>query len=149
MSAINSALTRIAAIQAGLSITLPVAVSTKRAYRYPPSRDKALTDFPCWINMPRLVRVEPHIGLLVRWYTVRMQVFVQEADLDRGAEIAQELVEAAIVEFTKPSNLDLNGNVTNTSIRGADPTIGMLEWAGHGYPGGDLLLDVEIKSSVN
>ncbi len=142
---IRSALDRITAIQAGLSITSPVTASIKKAYKYVPKQDAALPDAPAWMNDWTLSREERHIDLRIQHYTVHMQLFVNDADQDRAADIATAFMAQAVDGFD--ADVTLDGNVTNSALRGGDPTLVSLGRAGQSYIGLDLFLDLEMKEA--
>lgn len=146
---IRDALVRVAAIQAGLSITDPVTDPTpyeiKRAYTTFPDRDSALPDCPCWINSWTLVREDRNPGMREAFYQIRMQLFIDDTDLDVGADIATAFMEKIMDALD--ADTSLGGTSTGTTLRGGDPTLGLLEWAGQGYPGLDLFLDLKMTES--
>lgn len=145
---ITAAVARLAAIEAGLSITSPASVGVKRAYTFPPNRQHALADTPCWVNSWQLARIEWGLGGTAgprsEYYTVHAQLFVLDADLNRGAAVASAFLPA----FVTAVNADwtLGGTVRAVDVRGGDPTLALLEWAGQGYAGLDLYCDVEVQN---
>lgn len=146
---ITTAMASIATMQAGLAITSPVSRSVKRAFTFPPNRQQALADTPCWINGWQLARIEWGLGGTAgprhEFYTVHSQLFVLDADLNRGASIASAFLPAFLVALN--ADWTLGGTVVSVDCRGGDPTLGLLEWAGQGYPGLDLYLDVEVTNN--
>lgn len=146
MTDFSPALDRIAAVQAGLTITSPVALSIKRSYRVPPSQSKMLSDLPCFINTVDMPAVQwlPN-QQRARTYTVLMQLFVGDADSDRGREIALSFLEAMITAFH--DDLTLNGTCTNQRLRGGTPTLARFSWAGSEFVGIQVLMDVFLRDS--
>jgi hypothetical protein len=145
---IRDALTQITTIQKGLRISDPVVAQVKEAYKLPPPRSTALNT-PCWINAWTLSRLERRLtgGVVRHFYTIHCQLLVEDADLDRGADIATALGVAFIT--TMNGNITVGGTVSTSLLRGADPTIGLLEWSGKSYPGLDLFLDCELNEGVS
>lgn len=145
---IRDVLTALVAIQKGIAISDPISTRVKEAYRLAPSREVALTT-PCFINAWSLIRLERRLsgGVLRHFYTVRSQLFVTDADLDRGADIASALGVAYITAIN--SNITLNGTASTSLLRGGDPTCALLEWAAKPYPGLDLFLDIELNEGVS
>ena len=140
---IRSALDEIIAMESALVITDPINATIKRAYNYFPDRKSAMPDTPCWTNAWTLNRIESGFQDNRRqFYTVNAQLFVNDADLSRAADIATgfhvALVGAAHVNST------LNGQATDMTLRGGEPTLVLLEWAGQAYVGLNLYFDVEL-----
>jgi hypothetical protein len=69
---------------------------------------------------------------------------VQDADLNRGAAIASAFLPAFLSAIG--ADFTLGGTCLFADVRGGDPTLGLLEWAGQGYPGLTLLVDVMIQN---
>ena len=150
---IRSALDRVIEIQGGLSISDPLSLSVKNAYKYSPPASVSLRgNLPAWTNEWTLERIDRHIGLRVQFYTVHMQFFCYDADLDKAADIASafhvELVTAldADVQLTGDGTVP---TVTNSALRGGNPTLAVLDRRDNQpYMGLDLFLDVEMKEGV-
>lgn len=143
---IRNALDRVIAVQGAMSISSPASIAALRAYKYVPARDSALPDTPCWFNSWSFVREERLIQLRRSFYSVRMQLAVHDADLDRAADIATAFHVAAVADFS--ADVTLNGQVTNTEFRGGSPTLVRLDWAGMTYVGLDLFLDLVMEEAV-
>lgn len=145
---ILTALQKIQAIEAALTITSPVAVAIKKAFLLGPNRGQALADTPCWINAWQLSRIEWGLGGTAgprhEFYTVHSQLFVDDADLSRSAAIATAFMPAFIVALN--ADWTLGGTVISADVRGGDPTLALLDWAGKGYAGLDLFIDVELQN---
>jgi flagellar capping protein FliD len=146
MGDIRTALTNLVTLQEGLSITAPVSSSIKRAYKYTPPMSSALPDTPCFLNTWSLTNQELDVSLRVLSYTIRMQLIVHDSDQDQAADIASSYMNAIIT--AQNADVTLNGSVTQCELRGSDPTLGVLNWAGVDYIGLDLLLDVTISDAV-
>jgi hypothetical protein len=143
---IRAAMVALATLEAGLSISSPITASVKRTYALPPNRKDALPDTPCWINGWTLVRQDKTFPPLPtrgpRYYAINAQLFVRDADLNRGADIATAFHEA--FDDALDASTAWNDAVMDWDLRGGDPTLALLEWAGEGYPGLNLLLDVVL-----
>ena len=146
MSDIRTVMTKITAMQEGLSITAPISSSIKRAYKYMPPMSSSLPDCPCWLNAWTLTRQELDIGLRVLFYSVRMQLVIDDADQDQAADIASSYMNAFINAHYQDVQFDGSCNVSY--LRGGDPTLAVLNWAGRDYIGLDLFLDCELKAAV-
>jgi len=143
---IRTAMTNLVTLQESLSITAPISSSVLRAYKFMPPMASALPDCPCWINAFSLTTQELDIGLRILFYTIRMQLAIDDSDQDRAADIAASYLNAFIT--AQNADIQLGGAVTQSTLRGGDPTLAVLTWAGVSYIGLDLLLDVEIKDAV-
>jgi hypothetical protein len=146
MADIRTVMNKVTTLQESLSITAPVSSSILRAYKYMPPMSSSLPDCPCWINAWSLQNQELAISLRVLFYTIRMQLVIDDADQDQAADIASAYMNAFIDEHYKDVQLDGSCNVSY--LRGGDPTLAVLSWAGRDYIGLDLYLDVELKAAV-
>ncbi|MCY4107885.1 MAG: hypothetical protein OXG11_02535 [Chloroflexi bacterium] len=142
---IRAALGRLVAIQGGLSITDPIAVSVGAAYKYVPRQSTTLPATPSWMNDWTLIREERHIDMRIQFYTVHMQLFVRDADQDQAADVASAFMEKTVEALD--ADVTLNGTVTRQSLRGGEPTLVSLERGGLSYIGLDLFLDLEMKEA--
>ena len=133
-------------MQAAIAITDPVTASIKKAYKYVPAASVALPDTPCWTNEWTLTSVDRFVGLRIQNYTVHMQLFVQDADLDRAADIASSFHKEFVDDLD--ADISLNNTVTQQSLRGGSPTLAGLQRANLAYIGLDLFLDIEMKEGV-
>lgn len=145
---IRDAITRIAAIQEGLSISSPVSVAIEKAWPYAPDTGAALR-VPAWVNGWTLVSERRQLGNRSVFYTVHMQLYAVPATVQqqRAMDICTAFLEATLVAFDSAANRRLTDTVSRQSIRGNDPTIGVLEWGGQAYIGLDLFLDIEIEEA--
>lgn len=145
---IRAALTRITAIQAGLSITDPLTLAVKRAYRFGPAPYAALPDLPCWTNSFAHDRTEVGVGMRVLHYVVRMQFAAAQATVedDRASDIAAAFYQAALDAFCQ--DVDLADNVTMSTPRGGEGGVpAIIDRGGQKYVGFEMLLDVQITES--
>ncbi len=142
---IRSALDALIVIQASLTITDPASISVKRAYKLFPDRDSALPDTPAWTNSWTLAREDRRIDLRETFWTVNMQLYVDDADLDVGADIASAFMEEIMDALD--GDVTLGGAVTDSALRGGDPTLGLLDWGGLGYAGLNLFLDLKMTEA--
>lgn len=146
MADIRTVMSKVVTLQESLSITAPISSSILRAYKYMPPMSSSLPDCPCWLNAWTLQRQELAIGLRVLFYSVRMQCVIDDADQDQAADIASSYMNAFIDAHYQDVQLDGSCNVSY--LRGGDPTLSVLNWAGRDYIGLDLFLDVELKAAV-
>jgi hypothetical protein len=121
----------------------PIPSAIKAVYPYAPNRQNALPDTPCWINGWSLSDVIAWGDLRVERYSITAQLFVNDADLSRGAAIATAFASEFIRAWNE-SHGDLDGTTVGTGLRARDPTLGMLEWAGKALPGCQFLLDLDV-----
>lgn len=139
---IRSALSRLTAIQQGLSITTPITASIKKAWTYFPP-ENAVVDTPCFLNSWTLVEEARNPSHRIQRYTVRMQLLVHDADMERAADIATsfhvQLVDAL------DADVNLAGTVSYQTLRGGNPTLAILERGGRIYVGLDLYLDLVMS----
>lgn len=143
---IRSALDNLIIIQAALSITSPITASIKKAYKYIPKSSVALPDTPAWLNEWTLNTVERFVGFRIQTYTVHMQLFVLDADPDRGADIASSFAKEMIDALD--ADVSLGQTITQQTLRGGNPTQGSFERVNLTYSGLDLFLDLEMKEGA-
>lgn len=142
MSNIRAALDKLILLQAGLSISSPASIAVKKAYKYVPDRNISLPDTPCWMNTFTHVRRERHHGQRDDFYIVNCRLAVNDADLDRAADIATAFHEAFADALD--GNVTLNGTVVVANLRGGDPTLVLVDWGGQSYVGLNEFVDLEI-----
>ena len=143
---IRSALDKLIVIQAGLSITAPINLDVGKAYKYFPPAKEALPNDPCWMNEWTLASVERFIDLRVQNFIVHSQLFVNDPDLDRAADIASAFMDAFLTKLD--ADITLGQSVTQHNLRGGNPTLGSLKRGNQTYMGLDLFLDLEMKEAV-
>lgn len=144
---IRTVMGAVVTLQESLSITAPVSSSIKRAYKYTPPMSSSLPDTPCFFNSWTLQNQELDIGLRILFYTVHMQLAVLDSDQDQAADIASSYMNALITAHN--ADVQIGDTVTLSQLRGGDPTLAVLSWAGTDYIGLDLFLDVELKDAVS
>ncbi|MGD9889691.1 MAG: hypothetical protein AB7R89_25790 [Dehalococcoidia bacterium] len=144
---IGSALDALATIHGTLSITSPIAASIKKVHTYAPNRDSTLPDTPCWMLTWSFRELQEGMsGRRFQVYTVRCQLFIEDADLNRAAAIATAF-HVAWIDLMDQHN-QLGGTVTKIDRRGGEPTLGLLTWAEKPYVGLDLYLDLHLVDST-
>jgi len=147
MGDIRTVMANVVTLQESLSITAPISSSIKRAYKYMPPMASALPDTPCFLNNWTLQNQELDVGLRILFYTVRMQLVVLDADQDQAADIASSYMNALIT--AQNADVQLGGSCNLTVLRGGNPTLAVLNWAGIDFIGLDLFMDVELKAAVS
>lgn len=122
----------IATLLVTANITAPVASTIARVYETQP---KQATDFPCVIIMGAAKRApQRSSGLRQREYIAHIRLLVQDADVNRAADIIDAFQEAIIDVFDQ--NLTLNGKVSNLNgPEWEEPTT--LDAGGQTQPGSD------------
>ena len=140
---IRSALDQLIILQAALSITDPETVTIKKAWKYMAPQDAILPDAPCWMNEWRMVSEGRDSGLRRQDYTVHMQLFIDNADQERAADIASAFHVALVAALDL--KITLSGTVVLHNLRGGDPTLAILERAGRSYVGLNLYLDLLME----
>lgn len=153
--AIRDVLSALQTLLATVSISAPVAKSIRRVYKFPPPQRLALADLPCVILTYEQEPVLFKPALLMKPYSIRLQVFVAPAaaDADVSADIASEFLEQMIQTIS--GNMTLGGTVSvirafrggGLRSEGIAETLTALEWAGNAYVGLDLIIDVTITEA--
>lgn len=144
---IRSALDRLVAIEKDIAITEPARLAVKRAYKYFPPQSVAVPDLPCFMNSWTLVEERRGISLREQRYTVNIQFFAGEGDQDYTADVASAFM-AAFMDALD-ADVSLGGAVTDSDLRGGNPTLAILERAGRSYIGLNLFLDLTMKDAVS
>ena len=144
---IRTVMAAVVTLQESLSITAPISSSILRGYRFMPPMSSALPDTPCFFNSWTLQNQELDIGLRILFYTIHMQLAVLDADQDVAADIASSYMNALITAHN--ADVQIGDTVTLSQLRGGDPTLAVLSWAGTEFIGLDLFLDVELKDAVS
>lgn len=144
---IRAALDRIKTVEEALSITKdvdgPVTLAMKRVYKQVPHQVNGKPEMPCFMHGVTLREVEHVASARKQLYEVRCQFFQDDADLDRGADIAASFLAKWLDAFS--DDLTLNGTVTGPiRMRGSEPTIARLEFGGFSFIGLDLWLEVPM-----
>lgn len=140
---LSTALAQLCAIEQSLVITSPIPARIKAVYPFPPPKQNALPDMPCWINSWTLHDTLSWGDVRVERYTITGQLFIRDADASQGISIATSFAEQ-FVNTWDLSGGDLAGTVMGVELRGREPTMGMLDWSNQAYPGLSILLDVDV-----
>ena len=141
---IRAALDRLVVVESALAITAPVKANVKKAYKTYPKKGTALSA-PCMMNGWTLRQHDRFVALREQRLTISIQLFADDADTDRAADIAAAFYEVLVDALD--DDVTLNGNVTDSVLRGGDPTLAGLEWDGRVYVGLQLFLDVTISEA--
>ena len=139
---IRTALARIKTVEEGLSITTPETLSIKRVYTYFPKQDAAMPDVPCFMHTFTLTDERRFNGQRTQFYVVRSQLWIGNADQDRAADIAAAFLDKWVTAFA--DDVTLAGACSTQTVRGADPTLAVLERAGLSSVGLDLFMDLVL-----
>ena len=145
---IRAAMTNLVALQAGLSITSPLALAVKKAWPYVPPQSVLLPDLPCWTNSWDLGREDRFVGMREQRYTVQMQLFVAEAgagEQDRQADVATAFMDKLVDALD--ADVTLGQTVSEHWLRGASPSLAILERGGKSYIGLNLFLDLRLTEA--
>lgn len=146
---IRDAMTRINEIQAGLSITSPRTVLVKRVFPYFPDANKQISDSdcPCFINQWTAPQILFNSNLLRGDFTIHMQLLAKGSmpSLSDAADIATAFYPEIVTAFA--TNLKLGGmtSATVVGLRGAEPTLALLQYGRQPFVGLDLFLDLRLS----
>lgn len=140
---IRTALDQVVTIQAGLAITSPITATIKKAWKYMAPQEQLAPDCPCWMNTWRMDNEDRSPSMRVQFYVVNMQLFTDDADQERAADIATAF-HVALVDALD-AKLTLSGAVKQQTLRGGDPSLAILERGGRAYVGLNLFLDIILK----
>jgi hypothetical protein len=151
MSTIRDVHSYLQTLLGAIAVTDPVSTGITRVYKFVPKARAALGDLPCAILTYEQEPVLFKPAFLHKPYRIHIQVFVAkaEAEADQSADIASAILDKIILALSASQNL--NGTVSVIrQFRGASPeTLTVLEWAGTGYVGLDLYLEVTITEAGN
>ena len=136
---------------ATLAITAPVASQIQRVYKYVPALSTAITDYPCIFLTYELTAARFPPSFLEQDYTVHIQLFAGRVEIEQdiASDIASAFLEALVTKVSQSQRL---GNTVSVirGLRGATPdTLAGLQWAGVGFVGLDLFLDVTLKTAAS
>jgi len=137
---IRRVMDRIVQLQGDLAIEEPTSMRIAKAYKYVPPMRVAAPSTPCFMNTWTMVGETRRSVVREQMYIVHMQLLVADADQDRAADIASAFHEQLVNAFDK--DVTLLATCTRQALRGADPTLVLLERAGRAYIGLNLYLDV-------
>lgn len=143
---IVSAMTEINTRLGALVITSPIQASVLKVWDPVPPDSVANPDTPCWMLSRSLVSTERSAGFYYEKHTLRLQLFIKDADRDRAFRIARAFEVALHASFGPHPTLSLK--VADQFIRGGTPTEATLERAGQSYTGLDLYMDITIKNPM-
>lgn len=143
---LRTALDRIIVLQEALTITDPVNLTVKKAYKFVPPASVQVPDLPCCFNSVSLVSIEGNASMRTRRFQVLMQCPVARMTVedDISMDIATALFEQAVDDFGH--DIALQSMVTLVTMRGAEPTVGRMEW-GQAYIGWQAYLDLQITDA--
>ena len=142
---IRSALANLIVIQAGLSITSPITESIEIAYTSVPDQSVQLPDVPAWTNDWTLVSVERNVAFRILNFTINSQLYVKDANLSRGFDIATAFLDKYITALD--ADISLGQTITQHSLRGGNPTMVSLSRSNQTYQGLNLFMDIEMKEA--
>lgn len=133
-----------------LAITQPYATDIKKVYKYVPSLSKALADYPAIFLTYELTQVWFRPAFLEQEYSIHLQLFAGriETEQDVASDVASAFLDALVTKLSTSQRL---GNTVSVirGLRGATPdTLTGLQWAGVGFVGLDLFLDVTLKTAA-
>jgi len=143
---IRAALAAIVSIQEALTITDPLAVTVKKAWKYFPPEDMGAVETPFWMNAFTAHPTDVRFGYAERNFTVHMMMLVKDADEERAADIATAFYES--LEDAHIANRSLSQTVVDSQLRGAEPTITTAMWAGVRHIALEAFLDLVMKEGV-
>ena len=140
---IRTALDALVTREAALTIAAPVAATITKAYKYMPPQEITL-ETPCFTNGWRLVshKMGHGRGSVLETYVVNAQLFVEDADLERGADIATAFHVAFVTDIEDGDNT-LGGAASVFQFRdGESASLVALQRAGKNYIGVNYFLEV-------
>jgi hypothetical protein len=147
---IADALAAIVLIENAVTVSVGgTTFATRKAYAYPPPAADALPTNPAWINMWTLSRRESGHSLRELFYTVRVQLFIDDADIDRGLEAATRMHTDFIDRLDANVTLRDAGNAATVSrldYRGVDPSIGVAERGGKRFEVMQMDIDLFMQT---
>lgn len=149
---IPDALAALALTQAANAATLDGReYRIKRVWAYSPPMSKSIqADTPAWINTFTFTRRPSGSTMRTLHLSVRSQLYVHDADQDRGLEIATRMFADMLDRLDHNVTLkDADGQptVTRLDYRGADPTLGLGERGGLAYQMVDMWIDLMIQEA--
>ncbi len=155
MSSIYEAITEIVKVQEKMAITAPAHVSIKKVWPFfPPSSTTAAIAVPCWMNEWSLIREDRFSSNWTdEWYTVHMQLLIQDMDLSRAAWIASAFMPVALRAFDSvdgagDGGVSLGGTAVTQTVRGGTPTLARIERSEGVYMGLDLFMDLNLHGNI-
>ncbi len=146
MADIRTTLDALIVIQAAVSITTPAVVAVKKAWKYVAPQGSTIPETPCFMNDWTLRPVQQAPSLRIQPLRIRSILYVKDADIERGLDIATAL----FVDYQDRLGADikLGGNIDGGgTLSGPDPTLGGVERSGAMYAAVETFLDFEIKEA--
>lgn len=113
-------------------------IRINRVYKTVPHQAEHL-EANCWINTYTLLPIV-RTGFWETVFNIRMQLFIEESDIDRAADIANAFLDVTLTAFN--THIDIFGSVSHHNLSGRSPTLVGVERDGRTYVG----LDLEITS---
>lgn len=148
MSTISACMDRIVEIEEGLTVETPSTYAVKKVYRSFLDPQYELPGPRVFQNEWTFMPIDPSRMMSLREikYAVRLQFLAAEAiaDSQNAVLIAEAFWEATLAAFCQ--DVGLAGTATRALLRGAEPTVGLIQRAGKAYIGFEAFLDVEIRS---
>lgn len=143
---IRTVLDRVVTIESGLTITSPITATVARVYRLPPKGNVALEPI-CFMNSADLTRYT--VGMTrERLYSLRMQLFVQDADWDRAGDIALAFQDKLGAALDNDVTLAIAGVPSCSLWRNLVGGPRVLSWNGVDCPGLDMRIEVVLGAEV-
>ena len=143
---ISALITSLAAMQATLEITDPVALKVKRVYDTIPDA-KVILETPCWINTWTFLPEIRGGGLRETQFDIRMQLFCYDSSQAKASLIAAAFFEKILDAID--TNNTLGGLTNGNDFSGGDPTLVGLTWNLRSYVGLDLHFMAKVKEAFN
>lgn len=127
---------------------VPVSLAAKnlRVFKVAPSRSVKLTSRVTFMNWPD-ASSEARMGPTREdSYSIQVDCLVDVSDADVGADIAMAMYDVALAQFDlqREAAHRLAQTVSYLTVRSERPLIELIEWAGLGYVGFHLFLDVTL-----
>lgn len=143
---IVSAMDEIGTRLGALAITSPLPQTVVRVWDPLPPDSVMLADFPCWGLSLTFLGADRTASQYIERYSLRMQLFLNDADRDRGLKIARAFHVALLAAFAPHPTL--SATVTDQTIRGGAPTEGILTRNNVSFAGLDEYMDITIKNAM-
>lgn len=153
---IREALTKLYAVEQGLSISDPVGKTIQKVWPYRPTNLTTIVETPCFTNMWSAPSLEFKSALLTGEFTVNAHLLVYEAHPSDAADIASAFWVKCVEALAANVKLGLSG-WTVRRLRGGNPTLRTFggESDVEGGPPGkvfvglDLFIDLFATKSAN
>lgn len=148
---VRDLLTNLTTLQASLAITDPAAMSVPKAYRYFPDPQK---DLPVrsFLNEWSMAEMSADQSHRTEPYQIRTQFIAGQdaiSDVERAEDIASAFWAAyveAIASSVKAGGL-FEGLILR--LRGAEPTLGLIQRGGKSYVGFECFLAVDLMTAFD